>query len=110
MKRFNDYLLPDVGKCFKSNGVISFRVAYNAEYEEIPINKNNIQVVGEYAFIDKKFAVQGKTYKDLKTNLIKKLFSNDDQIAIILNNDSEMMQYMNDWRDWMGEIAHKIIG
>lgn len=110
MKQFNDYLLPDVGKCFKSNGVISFRVAYNAEYEEIPINKNNIQVVGEYAFIDKKFAVQGKTYKDLKTNLIKKLFSNDDQIAIILNNDSEMMQYMNDWRDWMGGIAHKIIG
>lgn len=110
MRQFNDYLLPSVGKCFKSNGVISFRVAKDAEYEEISIDTDNIQIAGDYTFIDKKFAVQGKTYRDLKANLIKKLFSNDDQIAIILNNDAEVMEYMNEWRVWFGALAHKIIG
>ena len=37
MKQFNDYLLPDVGKIFKSNDVISFKIPADADYEEIDI-------------------------------------------------------------------------
>lgn len=110
MKQFNDYLLPDVGKCFKLNNVITFKIdSDSVDYEELEINPENVEVMGELAFVDRKFAVSGKDYRELKTNLVKKLFSNDDQIAIILNKEKTVMTYMNQWRDWFGTVAHKII-
>ena len=110
MKQFNDYLLPDVGKIFKYNNTISFKISSDSvDYEEVEINPENIEVIGDIAFIDKKFGVSGKDYRELKTNLVKKLFSNDDQIAIILNKEKTVITYMNQWRDWFGTVAHKII-
>lgn len=109
MKQYGDYLLPSVGKYFKSNNVIQFKVPADAEYEELDINPDNITIAGQMAFVDSVFAVGGQDYRELKTNLVKKLFSNDDQIAIMLNEDEDMLSFMNDWRAWFGNCAKKII-
>ena len=55
------------------------------------------------------------TYEQLKAKYVKRLFSNDDQIAIILNKgrseeDDILFSKMQEWRDWCGELAKMVIG
>lgn len=109
MKQFNEYLLPDVGKYFKSNNKISFKVDPDSEYEELEINSDNIEIVGDYAFVDKVFAIKVSNKREMKTSLVKKLFSNDDQIAIILNKNKTITTFMNGWRTWFSEVIDKIL-
>lgn len=50
------------------------------------------------------------TYEGIKTKIIKSRYSNDDQIAIMLNkdkSDNDMLDYqrMQDWRDFAQRIA-----
>lgn len=54
------------------------------------------------------------TYEELKSKIVKRLFSNDDQIAIMLNKgrseqDDLVFDKMQEWRDWAGILAKKII-
>lgn len=54
------------------------------------------------------------TYADAKKYVICKRYSNDDQIAIILNKDNSeedaiAFQKMQEWRDWASAVAHKIM-
>ena len=54
-----------------------------------------------------------ETYESLKAKIVKRQFSNDDQIAIILNKDSspenaELYNKMQEWREWAGILANKI--
>lgn len=54
------------------------------------------------------------TYEQLKAKYIKRLFSNDDQIAIILNKDksaadAELFDKMQEWREWCGVLAKKVM-
>lgn len=54
------------------------------------------------------------TYEEYKARFVKKLFSNDDQIAIMLNKgnsaeDDMLYDKMQQWRDWCGALAKKII-
>lgn len=108
MKQYGNRLLPDVGKIFKSNGIISFSIpADSIDYEELVIDSDNIEKIGNIAFVDNKFAVKIDG-NPIKGNLIHKLFSNDDQIAIILNKEKSVMNFMNEWRAFFGDIAHKI--
>lgn len=55
-----------------------------------------------------------QTYEQLKAKYIKRLFSNDDQIAIMLNKersaeDAELYDKMQEWRDWCGILAKKVV-
>ncbi len=109
MKIYNDYILPKVGKCLVGDNKTVLKGDLNIEYEEVDINTDKVSLIGDFAIIDNKICVKGMNYKELKTNLIKKLFSNDDQIAIILNNEKTMLNYMNGWREWIGNVCHKII-
>lgn len=52
-------------------------------------------------------------YEQLKAKYVKRLFSNDDQIAIMLNKDksaadAELFDKMQEWRDWCGVLAKKV--
>ena len=54
------------------------------------------------------------TYEQLKAKYVKRLFSNDDQIAIMLNKDrsaedAELFNKMQEWRDWCGVLAKKVL-
>lgn len=53
-------------------------------------------------------------YDGVKTKLITSRYSNDDQMALILNHgksdeDTEFFDKMQAWRDWAGLLAKKII-
>ena len=52
-----------------------------------------------------------KVTDNIKKTLITSIWSNDDQIAIILNKDngdSEMYNFMQEWRKWFSNITHNI--
>jgi hypothetical protein len=59
--------------------------------------------------------INNGTYADYKKALIKKKYSNDDQIAIMLNKDSgeeiDLLAYdkMQEWREWASIVAKKIL-
>lgn len=55
-----------------------------------------------------------RTYADAKRFIIQKRYSNDDQIAIMLNKDNDeegafAFQKMQEWREWASTVAHKIM-
>lgn len=54
------------------------------------------------------------TYEEQKARIVKRLFSNDDQIAIMLNKgrseqDDLIFEKMQEYRDWAGVLAKKIV-
>ena len=103
-----NYIIPSVGKIFKLNNSLTFRLPSDSEgYEVLDINTENISIISSYAFIDNKFAV--KIESPLKGKLINKVFSNDDEIAIILNNDKEKMVFLQEWREWSSNLSKQIL-
>lgn len=60
------------------------------------------------------FSVDGWDYVSLKTTFVKKRYSNDDQIAIMLNYNSgeyyDVMFYekMQEWRTFAGDMAKQL--
>ena len=110
MKTFNNYILPSVGKIFKINNILTFKADPSSNYEEIDIDINNIKINGDYVYIDNKFFVKLNSDRPIKAQMITKLFSIDDQIAIILNKDKEMMTFMNEWRSWFSNLINNIKG
>lgn len=83
----------------------------NAEYSEHPMTDKVEHIIEDSFNIGDTFAVRltGTTKKDL----ISLLFSNDDQIAIILNRenseqDQEMYDFMQQWRAYFSTIIQKM--
>lgn len=55
----------------------------------------------------------GRTYSDWKTTIVKWRYTNDDQLAIILNKDesdedAERYSRMQEWRNWASDFAKRI--
>ena len=112
MIHYNNRLIPDVGKCFNTNNNYQFTCSLNDEYEEVEIGEEVVEVIPNHFIIGNKFEItlSPKT----KKNLIGKLFSNDDQIAIMLNyqaskttKNKEIYNLMQDWRNWFDIIINK---
>ena len=109
-------IIPDAGKIFKLANRISFTLPYDTVgYEILDINLDNVSLDSEYAYIDNKFAVKIEDKTPLKGRLINKVFSNDDELAILLNyqasktaQNREKLELLQSWRDWFGNLA-KII-
>ena len=59
--------------------------------------------------------IKNGNYGDYKKAIVQKKYSNDDQIAIILNKDSGLeedlfaYQKMQEWREWASIVAKKIM-
>ena len=87
------------------------------DFEEVNISKPLvIKVKGNLITINDKFLIfpQSLDYTAIKVALIKSRYSNDDQMAIILNKDSSeeglmYWQKMQEWRDWASEVATQIV-
>ena len=88
------------------------------EFTDQPITIDDMKVEGNFLVYSngqiKEFLPVNPTYESLKTKIIKRLFSNDDQIAIILNRgnseqDDLAFQKMQEWRDWASILAKKIM-
>lgn len=55
-----------------------------------------------------------RSYADAKKFIISKRYSNDDQLAIILNKDDSdadalAFNKMQEWREWASLVAHQIL-
>ena len=104
----------------KSKGIIAFAQSGDeSEFEEkgfpVPI-KIIDEGSGLYSIqsVPKvKFYFSKSDYATVKTEMIKKQYSNDDQIAIMLNaqlSEEDKMYYdkMQEWREFSGHIAKLI--
>ena len=102
----------------KTKRMIGFTIVGNIEdFEEISLNDPLDIVVenGTIYYNNRMFACRPDTmsYTDIKTKLITSRYSNDDQIAIILNNgknneDVELFNKMQEWRNWCSIIAKSV--
>lgn len=108
---YGDKQLPEVGKILKSDNEIAFSFPVDKECTEEDIDLSNIKILGNIAMIDDKFAVFINEDRKLKARLINKIFSNDDQIGIMLNYQShkttentKVYKLMQDWRDWFSRL------
>lgn len=99
--------------------IIGLMIVGNIEdYEEHPLN-NPLDIVVEkdkFFINNRMFMCVPKTmdYAGIKTKLITSRYTNDDQMAIILNNgksekDTEIYNKMQEWRDWSGVIAEQVV-
>ena len=104
----------------KSKGIIAFAQSGNeSEFEEKEL-PTPIKIIDEgggfYSIQDVpkvKFYFSKSDYVTVKTEMIKKQNSNDDQIAIMLNaqlSEEDKLYYnkMQEWREFSGHIAKLI--
>ncbi len=109
-------IIPEAGKIFKLANRISFTLPSDTVgYEILDINIDNVSLDSEYAYCDNKFAVKIEDKTPLKGRLINKVFSNDDELAILLNyqasktaQNREKLELLQSWRDWFGNLAEII--
>lgn len=87
------------------------------EFSEEAISLDDMKVEGNFLTYSRgrirELYDPSATYEQLKAKYVKRLFSNDDQIAIMLNKDksaadAELFDKMQEWRDWCGVLAKKV--
>ena len=104
----------------KSKGIIAFAQSGNKnefEEKELPTPIKIIDEGGGFYSIQDvpkiKFYFSKSDYATVKTEMINKQYSNDDQIAIMLNaqlseEDTASYNKMQEWREFSGHIAKLI--
>lgn len=50
------------------------------------------------------------THKGIKLAVVNSRYSNDDQIAIMLNEDEDSLARMQKWRDFADKVAETLLG
>jgi hypothetical protein len=89
-----------------------------SDFSEKAIRLDDMKVDGQFLVYSdgliRELYDPNATYEQLKAKYVKRLFSNDDQIAIMLNKersaeDAELFDKMQEWRDWCGVLAKKVI-
>lgn len=85
-------------------------------FTERPIDLSNVTLDDKFIYFDTiKWINPGiKSYSEAKRFIVNKRYSNDDQIAIILNKDDseeDLLAYqkMQEWREWASIFAKKIM-
>ena len=105
-----DMIYSEAGYILKCGNRKAFQLPYDAskEYIEIPIDITNTKIESGMIKNNEKY-----DYGQWKANIIKKRYSNDDQIAIMLNHGDEesnmIYNKMMQWRDWATSVAHMIV-
>ena len=88
------------------------------EFTEQPITIDDMKVEGNFLLYSNGLILERNyphlTYEEQKARIVKRLFSNDDQIAIMLNKgrseqDDMVFNKMQEYRDWAGTLAKKIV-
>lgn len=105
-------------KIHKSVSLTASLKQYKEEdFEELPMKDPlDASKMGNYVcFQNRLFLVKVKdfTYAGIKTSIIKSRYSDDDQMALILNKDRSkedamLFNKMQEWRDFAGSIARKV--
>ena len=87
-----------------------------SEFKEKKISLDDIRIDGELVFYDGivQMLPNKIDYASLKKDMVKRRYSIDDQIAIILNKDKSdedrlIYDKMQEWREWSAIVAKKIL-
>lgn len=98
----------------KRFNMVTLQTQGNADdfHEESFSRPLSVAVEGKIVKFGKYFMVRPKSleYGDIKAAMIKMRYSNDDQMAIILNRDQSpedtvLYQKMQEWRQFASEVA-----
>lgn len=120
MYKKGNYNFADAGYYLKKgNRIAYFFEGDEGEVREIKATIDDMHKVGAIILWSEDMLAQrvlkNGTYADYKKAIIQKMYSNDDQIAIILNKDSgiqdDILAYvkMQEWREWASMVASKIM-
>ena len=120
MYKIGNYNFADAGYYLKRGSSIAyFFENSDEEVQEIKATIDDIHKVGSIILWSEDKLAQrifkNGRYADYKKAIIQKKYSNDDQIAIMLNKDSgeeaDLLAYakMQEWREWASIVAKKIM-
>ena len=108
----------DPGKYLIGNHKVGYQFPGElSEFEEKDVDINIVKKGNRYVYNNGLFGVRiakNASYSDIKAMLVKIRYSNDDQIAIIINRDDSeednlKFQQMQEWRSWCASLAKEII-
>lgn len=116
------YVYSDAGKILVSGNFIGYSVKADSSLvdniTEEDVILDDIILDGDFIRYNNGRIIQSysknNTYADWKTKIIKWRYSNDDQIAILINKDNsedDAAKYgrMQAWREYAAKLARKII-
>ena len=87
---------------------MGFAVPGKAEdFEEANVDMSTLTVDSDTVTLNGtlKIGISGWNHKAIKLKIIASRYSNDDQIAIMLNGDEVAMQRMQKWREFADEVS-----
>ena len=115
MFTINNTIYADAGNILIGDNKVGYQfIGKESEFKEQKIKYDDINIKGSFIKYD-----NGRLLEHIprqpscgyfKSRIIKKRYSNDDQIAILLNKDSseeDLLKYnkMQEWRDWASILA-----
>jgi hypothetical protein len=120
MYKIGNYTFADAGYHLKRGGSIAYFFEDNGqEIQEVKTNIEDMHIVSSLILWSNnkigQRVIKNGNYGDYKKAIIQKKYSNDDQIAIMLNKDSGLeedlfaYQKMQEWREWASIVAKKIV-
>lgn len=119
MYKIRNKVYAEAGYLLKGSSRIGYSFEGNLiDFIEMPITIDDMHIEDKYLVYNNGLLVEqydpNITYEQLKTKIVKRLFSNDDQIAIMLNKDdseNDLMLYnkMQEYRNWASVLAKKIL-
>ena len=119
MYKIRNKVYPEAGYILVGKSKIGY--TFQGEIEEFteqPITIDDMKVEGNFLLYSNGSILERNypnlTYEEQKARIVKRLFSNDDQIAIMLNKgcseqDDLVFEKMQEYRDWAGMLAKKIV-
>lgn len=108
----------DAGKYLIYKNQIGFQFPSSEDIVEYDIDLDDLYIKGNTAYYNRgtlaQNIIKNGSYGDYKSVIIKKRYSNDDQIAIILNrddSDEDLIRYdrMMQWREFAAELSKRIL-
>lgn len=117
MYTIKDNIFSEAGKLLKGDKFEGFVISSNfGPLTEQDLDVTNLSIDENFISFDNiRWINPGiRTYADAKKFIIGKRYSNDDELAIILNKDDseeDALAYekMQEWRAWASYFAHKIM-
>ena len=113
----SNMIYSEAGYILKCDNKRAFQMPYDSskEYIEIPIDITNTKIESVMFNMDGVVFRNNEKYDygQWKANIIKKRYSNDDQIAIMLNRGDEesnmIYNKMMQWREYASILAKKFV-
>lgn len=121
MFKIKNKIYSEAGKYILCNNIIGYEFLAEEEKDcvesDIDLSDLKKRFNSIYSCTDNKISFclyVDDNYDSIKSRLIKLRYSNDDQIALILNKDksNEDLEYFNkmqEWRTWAGDVAKKLM-